>query len=434
MLLIYTPKITSRHKYIFKLFFNEIHQIKFQITEREDEFKAFDGAKLNYSNTSFEDEIFIECIGLLNEKGINQQDINVSPQNNIPAFFQSQSDSSMGFDVFSASFYLVSRYEEYLPFVKDIHQRFQAESSLAYKHDFLQKPLINIWAKSLMQKIKQKHPDLEVISPTYNYISTIDIDNAFYYLEKGFVRSLAGFFASIFSFDFNGIQQRFAVLLGKQKDPYDTYDAQLKLQKEYNLKVIYFILLADYGLNDKNISFTKRKFQLLIKRLADYASIGIHPSYGSNTNFSKLPKEIKRLEGITKREVTKSRQHFLKLTLPETYNQLVDFGIRDDYTMGFASAIGFRASICSAYTFYNLDTETILPIKIHPFAVMDATLLYYLKLSPEQSLTQISALIEEVKNVNGTFISLWHNDTFSNYKQWKGWESVYKEMIKVAKS
>lgn len=434
MLLIYTPKITSRHKYIFKLFFNEIHQIKFQITEREDEFKAFDGAKLNYSNTSFEDEIFIESIGLLNEKGINQQDINVSPQNNIPAFFQSQSDSSIGFDVFSASFYLVSRYEEYLPFVKDIHQRFQAENSLAYKHDFLQKPLINIWAKSLMQKIKQKHPDLEVISPTYNYISTIDIDNAFYYLEKGFVRSLAGFFVSIFSFDFNGIQQRFAVLLGKQKDPYDTYDAQLKLQKEYNLKVIYFILLADYGLNDKNISFTKRKFQLLIKRLADYASIGIHPSYGSNTNFAKLHKEIKRLEGITKREVTKSRQHFLKLTLPETYNQLVDFGIRDDYTMGFASAIGFRASICSAYTFYNLDTETILPIKIHPFAVMDATLLYYLKLSPEQSLTQISALIEEVKNVNGTFISLWHNDTFSNYKQWEGWESVYKEMIKVAKS
>lgn len=434
MLIIYTPKITSRHKYIFKLFFNEIHQIKFQITEREDEFKAFDGAKLNYSNTSFEDEIFIESIGLLNEKGINQQDINVSPQNNIPAFFQSQSDSSMGFDVFSASFYLVSRYEEYLPFVKDIHQRFQAENSLAYKHDFLQKPLINIWAKSLMQKIKQKHPDLEVIFPTYNYISTIDIDNAFYYLEKGFVRSLAGFFASFFSFDFNGIQQRFAVLLGKQKDPYDTYDAQLKLQKEYNLKVIYFILLADYGLNDKNISFTKRKFQLLIKRLADYASIGIHPSYGSNTNFAKLPKEIKRLEGITKREVTKSRQHFLKLTLPETYNQLVDCGIRDDYTMGFASAIGFRASICSAYTFYNLDTETILPIKIHPFAVMDATLLYYLKLSPEQSLTQISALIEEVKNVNGTFISLWHNDTFSNYKQWEGWESVYKEMIKVAKS
>lgn len=434
MLLIYTPKITSRHKYIFKLFFKEIYQIKFQITERENEFKSFDGAKLNYFNTSFEDEIFIESMGLLNEKGINQQDINVSFENEIPIFFQSQSKASMSFDIFSASFYLVSRYEEYLPFVKDIHQRFQAENSLAYKNDFLQKPVINIWAKILVNKITQKYPNLEVIYPAYKYISTIDIDNAFYYLEKGFVRSLAGFLSSVFSFDFKSIKQRVAVLLGREKDPYDSYDEQLKLQKEYDLEVIYFILLGDYGINDKNISFTKRKFQLLIKRLADYASIGIHPSYGSNTNFSKLPKEIKRLEGITKREVTKSRQHFLKLTLPETYNQLSDLGIIEDYTMGYASAVGFRASICSAFTFYNLDIETILPIKIHPFAVMDATLLYYLKLSPQASLLQISSLIEEIKNVNGTFMSLWHNDTFSNYNQWEGWQSVYKDMIKVAKS
>ena len=197
--------------------------------------------------------------------------------------------------------------------------------------------------------------------------------------------------------------------------------------------MIYFILLADYGLNDKNISFTKRKFQLLIKRLADFASIGVHPSYGSNSDYKKLPKEISRIEGITKREVTKSRQHFLKLTLPETYNHLSDLGIKDDYTMGYASALGFRASICSTFTFYNLDTETILPLRIHPFAVMDATLLYYLNLTPQVSLNKIKQLINEVKNVNGTFISLWHNDTFSNFKQWKGWKSVYKEMIEAAK-
>ena len=157
MLLIYTSKITSRHKYIFKSFFDEIYQIKFQITESEDEFKAFDGAKLNFSNNSFEDEIFIESMGLLNEKGINQQDINVSFENKIPIFFQSQSNASMSFDVFSATFYLLSRYEEYLPFVKDEHQRFQAENSLAYKNDFLQKPVINIWAKILVEKIFPPH-------------------------------------------------------------------------------------------------------------------------------------------------------------------------------------------------------------------------------------------------------------------------------------
>ena len=144
MLLIYTPKITTRHKYIFKLFFDEIYHIHYQITESEEEFNTFNGAKLNYSNNSFSDEIFIESIGLLNEKGINQQEINVKFENEIPIFFLAQSNAAMSFDVFSASFYLVSRYEEYLPFVKDIHQRFQAENSLAYKNDFLQKPVINI--------------------------------------------------------------------------------------------------------------------------------------------------------------------------------------------------------------------------------------------------------------------------------------------------
>ena len=433
MLLIYTTKITPRHKYIFKLFFNEIYKVDFQITTDEGSFQEFEGAKLNYSNKQFADEIFIESFGLIEEKGINQQEINVKFEHDIPVFFQAQSDATMSFDVFSTSFYLVSRYEEYLPFVKDVHQRFQAENALAYKHEFLQKPVVNIWAKMLIEKIRQQHPQLAIVNPEYHFISTIDIDNAYFYLEKGFVRSLAGFLKSIFSLDFTAVKQRMAVLLGKEKDPYDTYDMQLQLQKANNLEVIYFILLADYGLNDKNISFTKRKFQLLIKRLADFASIGVHPSYGSNTDYKKLPKEISRLEGITKREVTKSRQHFLKLTLPETYNHLSDLGIKDDYTMGYASALGFRASICTSFTFYNLDTESVLPLKVHPFAVMDATLLYYLNLSPQVSLSKIKQLVNEVQAVNGTFISLWHNDTFSNFKQWKGWQSVYEEMIKVAK-
>lgn len=433
MLLIYTPQITPRHKYIFKLFFNEIYKVDFKITTDAESFQEFDGVKLNYSNKQFANEIFIESYGLIEEKGINQQEINVKFEHDSPIFFQSQSDATMSFDVFSASFYLVSRYEEYLPFVKDVHQRFQAENALAYKHEFLQKPVVNIWARMLIEKIKQQHPKFAIITPKYHFISTIDIDNAYFYLEKGFVRSFAGFLRSIFSLDFTAVKQRMDVLLGKEKDPYDTYDMQLKLQKANNLEVIYFILLADYGLNDKNIPFTKRKFQLLIKRLADFASIGVHPSYGSNTDYKKLPKEISRLEGITKREVTKSRQHFLKLTLPETYNHLSDLGIKDDYTMGYASALGFRASICSSFTFYNLDSESVLPLKVHPFAVMDATLLYYLNLSPQVSLIKIKQLVNEVQAVNGTFISLWHNDTFSNFKQWKGWQSVYEEMIKLAK-
>jgi hypothetical protein len=131
-------------------------------------------------------------------------------------------------------------------------------------------------------------------------------------------------------------------------------------------------------------------------------------------------------------EVTKSRQHFLKLTLPETYRNLIDLDITDDYTMGFASQVGFRASICSPFNFYDLDMELETKLKIHPFAVMEGTLKYYMNVQPEDAMQKIKPLIDQAKAVNGNFISLWHNDTLSDQKLWQGWRSVYEDMVKYA--
>ena len=147
----------------------------------------------------------------------------------------------------------------------------------------------------------------------------------------------------------------------------------------------------------------------------------------------QLAVEIKRLEDIQKREVSFSRQHFLQLSLPKTYKRLIEAGITNDFTMGYASALGFRASIASPFTFYSLDTEQILPITIHPFAIIDDTLNFNMKLSADEVIGKISSIIEEVKQVKGTLISIWHNDTFSDEGMWKGWRNVYEEMLKLIK-
>jgi len=432
MLLIYTPSITSRHRYIFNLLFSEIYDIKFHITEDDYEFKTYDGPKINYSDNNFNDEIFIEPIGLLNETGINHYSIDVSIDNGVPLFFKTDSEATIAFDIFSASFYLVSRYEEYLTNDTDEHKRFRPEDSIAFKNNFLDKPVINIWAAILVDNISERFPKLDIIYPSYNYLSTIDIDNVFCYMGKGIIRSVLGSIASIFRLDLNSFNKRIRVLLGIDNDPYDTFDIQLKIQERFKLNVIYFFLLGDYSNHDNNISYKNERYRRIIVDLSNYAQIGLHPSYSSNYKTRKCYIEKERMENILDVMITSSRQHYLKLRLPETYQRLVDLGITDDYTMGYASAIGFRASICSSFTFYNLLSEEILPIRIHPFAVMDATLLYYLKLTPKDSFSKISELIKQVKDVNGTFISLWHNESFSDYKKWKGWERLYEEMVELA--
>lgn len=432
MLFIYTHKITHRNKYAFNLIFKDILCIDFTLTSDVEQFKAFDGAKMSYTNNPIADELFFTSRNLLFETGITEQNISVFDLNDSKVFFATGKASALPFDVFAASFYLVSRYEEYLPHIRDEHDRFDAKDSLAFASGFLQKPVVNTWAKWIKELLSKKYPQLVFPIRKYKFISTIDIDNAYAYREKGFTRSIGGYMKSISKFDFAEIAERSRVLLGLDKDPYDTYEFQLEIIKKYKLEAVYFFLLGDYGVNDKNLPIESKKFQSLIKMLGDYAQIGIHPSYGSNKSKEQLKKEVNRLSKVLHRDITQSRQHFLKLTLPETYRNLIDLDIADDYTMGFASQVGFRASICTPFNFYDLDTELETKLKIHPFAMMEGTLKYNMKVNPEDAMKKIQPLIDEVKKVDGIFMSLWHNDTLNNRKIWLGWKAVYENMVQYA--
>jgi len=432
MLLIYTHKITHRNKYIFNLIFKDTLGIDFTLTSELEQFKTSDGAKLSYTNNPVSDELFFTSRNLLFETGITEQNISVFELNNSKVFFATGKSSGLPFDVFAASFYLVSRYEEYLPHIRDEHDRFDAKDSLAFLNGFLQKPLVNIWAIWIRELLVKKYPQLIFPEQKYQFVSTIDIDNAYAYREKGFTRSVGGYLKSLTKFDFKEISERSRVILGFDKDPYDTYEFQLEIIKKYKLKSIYFFLLGDYGVNDKNLPIESKKFQSLIKMLGDYAQIGIHPSYGSNKSKTQLKKEVERLSKVLHRDITQSRQHFLKLTLPETYRNLIDLDITDDYTMGFASQVGFRASICTAFNFYDLDMELETKLKIHPFAMMEGTLKYSMKVNPEDAMNKIQPLIDEVKKVDGVFMSLWHNDTLNDKKIWAGWKAVYEKMVQYA--
>jgi len=429
MLLIYSHKLTNRLKYIFTTLFTDILHIPLKFTNNIDEFNSSVIPKINYSNNKIADELFFQSSSILYETGIKEQNINVFEYNGNKCFFRVGKDAILPFDPFAASFYLISRYEEYLPHIRDEHDRFTAPESLAFQHQFLATPLINIWANEIIQIIKKKFPELQLPQQEFKYLSTIDVDNAYSYKNKGLIRTIGGIIKSVKEKDF---KYRMDVLFRKKKDPYDTFEYQFQLHKKWNIKPLYFFLLGDYDINDKNIPVKNKAFQSLIKGISDYYETGIHPSYSSNSDTKILTKEIKRLQEITHRTVTASRQHFLKLNLPETYRNLIDNDILSDYTMGYANKCGFRASICSPFYFYNLDTESTTKLRVYPFAVMEATYMYYEKCVPETAIQQITELIETVKKVKGTFISVWHNESFSEEGIWKGWKIVYEKMLNTA--
>jgi hypothetical protein len=433
MVLIYTGRISNRIRYIFGLVFRDILRAEYELTADREQFAGYQGVKFSYGKARISDELFFASTPLLFERKISHIDHSFIDFYGTPAFFPVyHRESALPFDPFAAAFYMVSRYEEYLPFKKDEHGRFSARESLAYQKNFLHKPVVNIWVMAVAGLIEARFPSIRFRRPEYHFIPTIDIDSAWAYKHKGFLRTAGGYLNSILRGDFSELLERTQVLTGKKKDPFDTYDFQLAIHKKYNLKPVYFILFAEYGLNDKNIPFRNLKFQSHIKMLADYADLGIHPSFNSNFYPQKLKTEVDRLSKVINREVKKSRQHFLMVQLPTTYRNLINLDITDDYSMGFAAQPGFRAGICSPFNFFDLELDTETKLRINPFTYMEGTLKDYMKLSADEALNVIKPLIDEVKAVGGTFISIWHNESLSNTKRWHGWQRLYEDIILLA--
>ncbi|MCI5082246.1 MAG: polysaccharide deacetylase family protein [Saprospiraceae bacterium] len=435
-LLIYSPEPSTRLDYVLSELFSRLLHAEFELTY---DYAFFNSQKerprLQYHTKPalFQSIPGICSTGLLDEVHIHPVTPSIGRWEQLPTLFTTETpQNGLPFDLFSAIFYLLSRYEEYLDVPRDTHNRFPARESLAKKNDFLHLPLVNLWALAFAKWLKSYYPNWHYKTTTYRFIPTYDIDMAWSYLHKGFYRQLGAGLKALAKGKWKMVIDRVRVQSNLAKDPYDVFKQLDQWHKQYHLSPIYFFLLGDIGPFDRNIPFQKKSYQNLIQQLAANNQYGLHPSYQSNKKVTQLKKEIQRLEYLTNETVSRSRQHFLKLRFPDTYNALLKNGIREDFTMGYADDIGFRASVATPFHWFNLKTNIPTPLLIYPFQLMDVSLRTYLRLSPNEAQAQIDQLIHITRAVGGTFISLWHNSSFAPLEGWKGWTEVYEYLLERA--
>ena len=427
MLLVYSYKITPRLKYIFKQICTRVLGVPVTFTTKIEEFIAHDSLKMSYARQPLSNEIFIRSHELLFEQGLSDLDINVSDWDETKCFFANGEQSALPFDIFAASFYLLSRYEEYLPHVKDEYGRFTAEESLAFKNNFLKQPVVDIWAFKFQAVLKAHFPDFNFPERTYSITPVIDVPMAYTYKLKGVMRTFGGTVKDILSLNFKEIYTRYTVLLGLHNDPYDTFRYIINRQKHTKFKFIFFFLIGDFSTYDKNINVQKSQFTSLIKQIGDYCKIGLKSSFFALDDKQVLKIEKLRMEAIINSPLTASRQSYSKLNLPESYRNLVELEITEDYTMGYTKHIGFRAGTCTPFMFYDLDYEIQTPLYIHTYHLLDYALLKTQSLLDKKMV--LNNLIKEVKKVNGEFVPVFHNYSFSSDERWKGYKELFNIII-----
>jgi hypothetical protein len=427
MLLIYVDEVTERLIYTLDFIFKD-RGIYFKITNDPMYFEQTDEVKLNYSTKSFENCVKISPATVLFDAAIFPYSIS---ENHFENEFCFAFDTIV--DPFSSIFYVLTRMEEYVNNKRDEHDRFSAKYSILHQHGILQKAMCDRWSEAIIKHIEQK---LAIsLSPwpiDVRIVPTFDIDNTYAFKWKQNWRLFLSTFKYWMKKDHDRLKRRSAVLKGIEKDPYDTFDLMIEISRR-GFDVHLFWLLGDYTKYDKNISSMDQRHRKLILEMSQKLKVGLHPSYRSNEANFYLEREKSRMDGILGHEVKFSRQHFLKLSLPITYQNLIKKGFTDDFSMGFADEIGFRAGTARPFKFFDLSTNSATDYTIHPFAYMDGTIHEYKNWSIEESKVEIEKIYREVEKFGGDFICIWHNETIGNFSKWRGWTEVLDFTLNLSK-
>lgn len=425
MVLFHSPHKSNRLTYVLDYLFTERLGIPYVLSESVSNIATPHKVCINYSDIPLENTWNFIPDGLLNTSEITPLKSPYLTQKPLQSPF-----SIKEFDAFSAIFFHLSRYEEYLTKKKDEHGRFLFSDSVIFQSNCLQIPFIDLWIEDfkniLIRDHQFKSEDFKATS--YHVMPTIDVDSVFAYKGKPWYRQVPALVSDTLNFRFHEVQYRLKVLLGGAPDPNNNFDYQLSALR--HLKATYFIQCGPYGRYDKNVAIKNRAFQAVLHNIKNAGQeIGLHPSYGSDSNPSAISKEKQALEAVIQSPVKLSRQHFLKMQLPETYRALIQCGINKDYSMGYSHVNGFRAGTAHAFQWFDLEKDQVTSLWLQPFCCMDVAYKQFLKMSVDECINDSDMIKQQLKALRAPFVFVFHNESLSGHRGWENWDSVFNHWI-----
>ncbi len=423
-LLVYAEQPSPRLEWILKEILGRRLGLDYLVVEDAEAYRhgSLPGITYAREKQGRKKELLIVPAGLLAGQGVTPAPPPVARGEDMPLLFPQHAPSGLPLDIFAAAFYLLSRYEEYLPFSPDKMGRFPGRQSLAQREGWLDRPVVEEWCLLLAKKIEEQLGVKSRMERAERYLPTYDIDQAFAYRHKSRLRLLAGGLRA------GDLKERLAVRAGREKDPYDTIPDILSFHRERAGHPLFFFHVGRWGRYDKSIPPETDAMRQIIREVAARAVVGLHPSVRAARDLTLIATEKARLEKAAGIPVTKSRMHYLILRFPDNPRALLEAGIEEDYTMGYPDMPGFRAGTCYPFSWYDLQREEETKLKFIPLTVMDGALRQN-GVTTEEVPALLDRYWEKIKKYGGIFVTLWHNHTFAGTGEWTGWGEAYRRWM-----
>lgn len=346
-----------------------------------------------------------------------------------PLIEQTVSGYVVHYDLLGLTYWMLTRLEEIGRTDLDNHNRFPATSSHAFKHGYLERPVVDEWLDILGQVIERQWPNLSLKQHRFSMKVSHDVDGPAHYGFQGFYGLICTVTGDVLKRgDFK------AALLGPwiwlnskenihPKDPANTFDWIMDQSEKNGLtSAFYFICGRTDPAKDALYEPETPAIRKLMRRIHGRGhEIGLHPSYNTYQTPELIEQEANRLrrvcheEGITQTEWG-GRMHFLRWDQALTLKAWDGANMSYDSTLSYADRPGFRCGTCHEYPAFDLVNDKQLNLRIRPLVAMDCTVIAdrYLGLgSTEQAYDKFYELKENCRKVGGVFTLLWHNSFFS---------------------
>jgi len=345
------------------------------------------------------------------------------------------------YDILGLTYWMLARVEEIGRTDLDNHERFPAVSSHAYKHSYLDRPIVDEWLHLLGQVIQRQWPGVELKRHQFSIKVSHDVDRPSLYAFKPWstiVRMMVGHI--IKRRDLKAFYTAPFIKLFTQNelngmDPYNTFDWLMDVSEENNLKsAFYFICGKTNQEYDAEYDVNHPVIRSLIRRINQRGhEIGLHPSYATYLDPDLIQQEASKLrqvclqEGVN-RNYWGGRMHYLRWSHPETLKAWEKIEMSYDSTLGYADSPGYRCGTCHEFPAFEPLKQTMLNLRIRPLIFMENSLINneHSRLGVTQEVQdKISALKESCRKVDGSFVTLWHNCNFLS----NNFRTFYKSMI-----
>jgi len=411
--IVFSPLLTPRIKYIFNFIFKDILKAEVEFTGNREYFLQSEHAKISYAEQPIGDELFFRNTKLLLSNKVEELKMKTTTFGDYTVPFPVE-DSTLPFDVFAASFFMLSRYEEYL-YKEKSEGNFEAKNSFQYKWKVLKRPIIDEWALILKNMLIKKHPSFKFFQkkffhqPTINFTLKPDI-------PTGFFRKTKFIFSSVFNKKQRFISTILEDLTGLGTNPEELINSLEKLKTQ----PIYFINFIEDAKNRLNYEHSS----LFLKD----KTVGLlRPCTADYEKSSLLKADLTKLKQTQNSSVNLISQQLEVLQLPSCYLHLLSVGISSDYSMGYANQTGFRAGTCTPFSWYDLQLEKVTSLNVKSYAISDTALQYQ---SAGDATTMINNYIDAVKLVDGHFYSSWQLKSLSENAKFKKLKAIFDEMLK----